>query len=382
MGVARNGLAWALGLMVATCIPRSFENPDPIPESQAATPPTPPSVFVFAHREQSRRLRGDWEPPQTLLVAYEENWPDVLGEIVAAARPDTNVVVVLNPSNVTSRDVSQWLRSLDVQTVVVGHDSPWIRDYGPFELHDEWGSQQWIDMAYDVERPLDDDLPEQLGYLAGVAVERQALYLDGGGLISNGAGHCAMTEASFLAFAGTSELDTATAAIEELGCEVLTVVPALSKEETGHIDLIAQFLSPHVVAVAEIDATQRPDDAHVLDSAVRLLQAGAEQLGQSLRVVRVPLVVRGNTYFSYINGTRLKDTFLVPAYLGVPESVESLAYRRLLSGLPDNVALASVFADDVAELGGAIHCVTLGLSARVALVPDDSQPGSAPDLVP
>ena len=361
----RLATAWILGLIAVTCTPRTLTPMESVPEAEAASSVVVPSLLALAPRHPSRVLRGDWEPPETLLLAYEHQWPHVLGELVAASRSDARVVVVLKPEQDREREVHRWLDTLDVETLVLQHDSPWIRDYGPFEVRDEDGRWRWADMAYDAERPLDDFLPEALGRLAGMTVERYRLYLDGGGLISNGAGHCAMTETSFSSFAGTAPLDTAIEAIEKLGCEVLTIVPPLSDEETGHIDVLAQFLSAEVVAVAEIDAGTRPTDARALDRTVELLLAGAEHLKQRLRIVRVPLVVKDGTYFSYVNGTRLSRTFLVPAYLAVPEPLEALAYRRLESGLPRDVALAPVFVDEIVELGGAIHCVTLGVGTQL-----------------
>ncbi len=358
--------AWLFGLLAATCAPRVLTPAEPVSEAEAATGSIVPSLLALAPKHRSRVLRGDWEPPETLLVAYEDNWPDVLGELIAAARGDAAVVVVLKPEHTRDRAVQRWLDTVGVETLVLEHDSPWIRDYGPFEVRDEDGDWRWADMAYDIDRPLDDVLPETLGRLAGMTVERHRLFLDGGGLISNGRGHCAMTETSFVAFAGAGPLDLATKAIEKLGCEVLTVVPPLLDEETGHIDVVAQFLSPGVVVVAEIDARKWSTDARVLDRSAELLQAGAEHLGQPLRVVRVPLVVKDGTYFSYVNGTRLSRTFLVPAYLAVPEPLEALAYRRLQSGLPKDVTLAPVFVDEIVRLGGAIHCVTLGTATRFA----------------
>ncbi len=369
--LSRLALGWLLGLFAATCAPRPIA---PVVEARAATAETIPSLVALNHRDPSRLLRGDWEPPQTLLLAYEDDWAHVLGELIAAAQVDAPVLVVLKPEHEAEPRVRQWLRALEVEHVTLAHDSPWIRDYGPFELLDESGSRRWLDLGYDATRPLDDLLPEQLGRVSGMVVEHHALMLDGGGMISNGEGHCVMTDTSFIAFSGAQSFELTADALERLGCRVLTVVPALPEEDTGHIDVVAQFLSSSVVAVAQIDEDQRPSDAQILDRTAQLLVMGAEHLGQHLRVIRVPLFVADGIYYSYINGTRLRRRFLVPSYVDVPESFEELAYRRLRSGLGDRVELTPVVVDELARLGGAIHCVTLGLSTRVvAGAPPDAE---------
>ena len=325
-----------------------------------------PALVALAAPEQHRVLRGDWESPSTLLVAYEGAWSQVLADLVSVAKQRVSVVVLLKPADANTQDVRQWLELLDVRSLEYDFDTPWVRDYGPFELLDEQGARLWLDMEYSTERPSDDLLPQALSHAAGMPVERPGVELDGGGVISNGEGHCVMTQASYFPFAGNVPAERAGELVDQLGCQILTITPALPQEPTGHIDMIAQFLAPDVVVVGTVDRSQYPDDAQVLDRTAELLLENAEYLNQRMRVIRVPLVVRGDRYYSYVNGTRLRSGYLVPAYAGVPERVERQAYRQLRRGLPRHVDLLPVFADDLVASGGAVHCVTLGVGDTIA----------------
>ena len=91
------------------------------------------------------------------------------------------------------------------------------------------------------------------------------------------------------------------------------------------------------------------------------MQQAAAALGQGLEVVRVPLVADGGAYFAYLNGTRIDDVYLVPSYRAVPRALQRRAYKALQAAMP-GVTLVPVPSDEMVELGGAVHCITLGLS--------------------
>jgi agmatine/peptidylarginine deiminase len=146
-----------------------------------------------------------------------------------------------------------------------------------------------------------------------------------------------------------------------LGCKELAVLPALTGESTGHADIIAQFLSPEIIAVAQVNQEHTYVIAAELEEAVALLKEAAENISQSLKVIRLPLIVEADFFYSYINGTRLKNTYLVPSYHNVPSEIEHIAIKVLQSALP-GIELTSIPAETIVKRGGAVHCITLGLT--------------------
>ena len=163
---------------------------------------------------------------------------------------------------------------------------------------------------------------------------------------------------------GLTNDDRMESVMELLGCHSLAVVPALANEQTGHVDILAQFLGPEVAVVAEMDPKVDRQSAEELDAAAGALAAAAEAVGQKLNVVRVPMHVAGEAFFTYVNGTRLREEFLVPFYHRVDPRVQAKAYSRLREALP-GVTLVPIHADPMVLRGGAVHCLTLGLSERL-----------------
>lgn len=314
----------------------------------------------------SRRYiqRGDWEAPDILLIAEDPYWKDSVKIIAAAAHRDGIPVYIMSDRDYIGKEdyLSPLLERDEVRILRVSYDSPWIRDYGPVQLKMSGEKIQWLDFNYTEDRPLDDIIPQKLAEYMNMPLKEGEYYLEGGAVISNGRGLCAVTETSLEeASVDKNSAEELEAFKDMLGCSALAILPALDGEITGHADIIAQFLAPDIAAVAIADTDQSSEIAFELDQAVRSLTAAAHSLGQRLRIVRLPIYVEGENFYSYVNGTRLGRSFLMPSFKKVPQIKEFMAMQAIRSVIPD-VRLVPVPADDMAERGGAIHCITLGLN--------------------
>lgn len=335
----------------------------------ALAPGVPDSeVVVASGADPARRLRGDWEAPDALVIAMTEPSDTHAALLLAALREvDT---FVLSPPEEEDAAVA-WLASVvqeeGIGLLSVGLDSDWVRDFGPLQVEVDGEGLLWLDGAYYLDRPLDDAVPVLLGEALRVPVESLDLPIEGGAIISNGQGLCASTLESFEVFGLDVSDPDARMLLEELldqlGCQAWALVPALRHDPTSHVDMLAQFLDPHRVLVAEVEPAEAPEDAARLDEAVRGLELAAEALGQPLEVIRVPtpVDVGQKLYFTYVNGTRLGESFLVPSYEATAVADEERAYLTLERAL-GNVELVPIPADEFIALNGAVHCLTLGVA--------------------
>jgi agmatine/peptidylarginine deiminase len=227
------------------------------------------------------------------------------------------------------------------------------------ELH---GSPLWLDAHYYDDRPDDDAVPSLLGEKARVDVEPLPFPFEGGAVVSNGHGLCASTTTS-LARAGI-DVDDAPLTdhfLAALGCRAWAVLPPLDGEDTGHVDMFVQFVSPGRALVAEVDEARSPANAARLDEAAALLERAAHLAGTALHVTRVPLwIADDGEILSWVNGARVGDRFLAPTFTSAPRDVEEQALARIAAAVAP-LDVVRVPADAMAALGGAIHCTTLGL---------------------
>jgi agmatine deiminase len=308
--------------------------------------------------------RGDWEPPDVLLLVEYAKWQESIDSIIAAARTDmTPVYILMNRDDEQYREnILQAEQDSNNTLLHLSLDTPWIRDYGPLQLKARNGSVKWIDFAYSNQRTHDDSVPEELAGYMGASIEDGDYFLDGGAVISNGSGLCAITDKSLeIASVDPFHIEEFEGFRDILGCKALAVLPALTGESTGHADIIAQFLSPEIVAVAQVNQEDTYGIAAELEQAIELLKETAENISQPLRVIRLQLIVEADFFYSYINGTRLKKTYLIPSFHNVPSEIEQTAIHVLQSALPD-IELSSIPAETMVKSGGAVHCITLGLN--------------------
>jgi agmatine/peptidylarginine deiminase len=218
---------------------------------------------------------------------------------------------------------------------------------------------QLLDLPYSDERPFDDAAPGVLAEFFGRTVQSFGVSYDGGAIASNGEGLCATTREFLHKWEVTSsERRSLTKA---LGCRILMQLPALSEDETKHVDLFLQFAEPTVAVLASFDHELAPEDAERMDEAAEILEQTSAGMGWPLTLVRVPVPsVRWDGYRAYVNFVRLPGRALVPSYHDVPEADEQAAFAALELAMPA-ADLVRVPADGVRRYGGSLHCIALGL---------------------
>ena len=334
----------------------------------------PRSQLIETEPVQQRALRGDYERPDRVVVVYVDLWSRVLDDLadqVLASGTELSVLYQIDAGRGRART---WYRGLErrqqararagqLEFIEFATDSIWVRDWGPLQLT-EAGQPLWLDADYiDEDRERDDDAPLELAAARGTVVVQLPHAIDGGAFISNGQGLCVLTF-GYLSFEGYSEGELEDM-LGQLGCEATAIVPTLLREQTKHADMIAQFVSPTRVLLAEIDPDLDLEDSLRLDEAELGMRRAGAALGLDLEVVRVPTpptTSRGVTR-SYVNGLQLADRFLMPSYPRQARSDNRNA-RAAIEAALDGVPVQLVSADELVALGGALHCAALGVFER------------------
>ncbi|MDB5417824.1 MAG: hypothetical protein JWP50_1243, partial [Phenylobacterium sp.] len=172
----------------------------------------------------------------------------------------------------------------------------WLRDTGPIfgkrgaelEAHgfrfNGWGGK------YQLEH--DDAVADQIAGVAGVPLIRHDIVLEGGALDHDGAG-AVLTTSQCLLNRNRNPGWTAPAAEAALG-EALGVrkmlwlgAGLLNDHTDGHVDNLARFVAPGVVA-CPITWGRGDANADAYDDAARRLSAMTDAAGRKLTVVRIP----------------------------------------------------------------------------------------------
>lgn len=339
------------------------------------------------------RMPAEWEPHAGCWMIWPEradNWRDNAApgqaEFVAVA---TAIAAYEPLTMLVSREQWRNARNLlpeNIRLIEASSDDSWCRDCGPTFVVDaqrrvrgiDWGFNAWGGLY----GPYDQD---ELVAAKVLEIERAPRYvaplvLEGGSIHVDGEGTLLTTEECLLNPNRNPDLtreEIEQHLFDHLGIrQIIWLGAGLVDDETsGHVDNIACFIRPGVVALTWCDDPQDPQHSISRDAYVRL-SAARDARGRAIEIVKLPLP--GPLYRSPEEaidteqtgnmsrgvGERLGGSY-VNFYIG-----NGLILMPLLDPRYDDEAraiLAKAFPDreivgvptrEILLGGGNIHCIT------------------------
>lgn len=283
------------------------------------------------------------------------------------------VTVVARPEDAVDARALLGFDGADVTVAEAPLDDAWMRDIGPTFLtgagglaaadwtFNGWGAQEWASWERDAR------IGSFVADRAGAARYGTSFVNEGGGLHVDGEGTVLLTE--------TVQLDPgrnpgwtrerAEAEIHAfLGTRKAIWLPrGLTADygrfgTRGHVDIVAAFVRPGVVAVHSQQDPGHPDHT-VSREAVSLLRAATDARGRRLEVVELPAPgireVDGELVdYSYVNHYLCNGAVILCAFGDPADEVNKEIFRRLF---PDREVVL-VDARTIFAHGGGIHCIT------------------------
>lgn len=335
----------------------------------------------------SNVLPGEFEPQDAVMLAWDGDSEVVRVqiEIVAAIWRTTRVLMLVGSAQhelaARSAFVAAGIPWEAVRYVHVPVDTIWTRDYGPVVVRSSFGPNALVDADYSEEdRPNDDNVPAAVAPILDMLRIRAPLAVDGGNLLSNGAGLCIATHTLLdeNTDRGYDEPQVTDMLKKIYGANQIVFLDPIIGESNGHVDMFATFASVDTVVIGEYSSDDNPANASVLNRNADRLTKLTTPNGP-LKVVRIPMppldVLACRTYTNVVYAN---ETLLVPTYPGFDAHCRGKAfavYRRLLPSW----TIIGVNCNDLILSSGAIHCMTMNLSA-VTRMPE--LPGLWPNPIP
>ena len=316
------------------------------------------------------RMPPEWHPQQWLWVGFPhdgDEWPGYLGraqEQIAqfasmVAESGQEVRLLVRDAATAAR--AKALCSAKVTLEVRRYGDVWLRDTGPLVVQrggapiakrfgfNGWGGKYLMDG--------DQQIGAELAASAGLPVETGDWVLEGGALDHDGTGLVVTTEQCLLNPNRNPQLSRAqieARLAQDLGFDrVLWLGDGLINDHTdGHVDNLARFVAPGVLALPCATGADDPNEAIYADAKVRALAFG-------LQVREVPSPGRIETAgriepASYMNFAATTRLVVVPLY-GSAHDADGVAAIAAL--FPDR-AVIGLMADAVLAGGGSFHCAS------------------------
>lgn len=312
----------------------------------------------------------EWHPQHWLWVGFPhaaEEWPGFLGRAqeqiaaFASAVADSGQEVRLIVRDEANRARAAALCSAKVTLEVRRYGDVWLRDTGPLVVaqggtavarrfgFNGWGGKYLMDG--------DQEIGAELAESAGLPVAAADWVLEGGALDCDGTGLVVTTEQCLLNPNRNPELSRAQIEARlhrDLGFDrVLWLGDGLINDHTdGHVDNLARFVAPGVLALPRGTGADDPNAAIYADAKERADAFGV-QVGEVPSPGRVETDGRIEPA-SYMNFAVTSKLVVVPIYGSVHDGDGVAAIADLF---PDR-EVVGIMADAVLAGGGSFHCAS------------------------
>ena len=331
----------------------------------------------------TRFLPPEWHPQDWLWIGFphaEEEWPGTLAraqEQIAAfanAVAESGQEVRLLVRDAANEARAQALVGAKVTLERRVYGDIWLRDTGPLVLLDADGRRVAKRFAFNgwggkYLMQGDQTIGAELARDAGLAIETHDWVLEGGAVDCDGTGLAVTTEQCLLnpnRNPGLSREEIEARLASNLGFErLLWLGEGLRNDHTdGHVDNLARFVAPGVLALPLAGGAGDPNAAIYRDARDR-----ARAFGLEVRDIPSPGLL-GNAESpepaSYMNFTVTSRLVVVPTF-GSPEDKAGVAAvagcfpGREVVGLPGDAVLAG---------GGGFHCASQQMPSGLPPAPN------------
>jgi agmatine deiminase len=326
---------------------------------------------------------AEWSEHRAMWLGFPSDgslWEDDLApaqaEVAALARalagPGGERVRLMTSGEEAARVSAELLADVPGVEIVPGRfGDVWLRDTSPiffspgeaaaFEFNG-WGGKYRLEG--------DEAVATQIAEAAGARLQRHRFILEGGAVEHDGEGTILTTRECLLNRNRNPDWtqDSAEAALTGAlnARKVVWIAAGLLNDHTdGHVDNLARFVAPGVVATGLAFGL---DDPHgrIYDAAAKTLASATDAAGRPLRVVRIPspgrvAAVDGRTEpASHINFIIANQAVVFPVYNARPaelakQALEMLFPDKAVIGLPSRALLTG---------GGSFHCISREEPAR------------------
>ena len=323
---------------------------------------------------------AEWAPHRAMWLGFPSHadlWEDDLAaaqaEVAALARalagPGGEQVKLMTGSPQGEADARAQLGDVvGIEIVPGAFGDIWLRDTGPIFTagpngpraqafrFNGWGGK------YELEH--DDTVAAQIAQSAGVPLVAHDFILEGGAVDHDGEGTILTTGQCVLNVnrnAGWGDAKAQAAFAQAFGAtKVIWLGDGLLNDHTdGHVDNLARFVAPGVIACPVAFGRGDPN-ARAYDDAAQRLLAATDAAGRRLQVMRIPSPgwidgpERKAAPASHMNFLIANSAVIVPIYADqagafAMQALEHLFPGRRVIGLPSRAILTG---------GGSFHCIS------------------------
>jgi len=322
--------------------------------------------FSFDAPDKPVVYRAEFEPISSVLISFPIYYPlewktqaQLIKEVSESAQ-----ALVLVPNHYWQQGIVMYLKKLgiplnNVKFIHLNTDDVWTRDYGPTTVFS--GKKQkpvllWNHyyQEYYPYQKADADAGISLGAALNLPVHRLPLIIEGGNMLTDGAGTMVMFSSAYYTNPEVDSVKLKRIVSDYFGCNKLVLFPPLKGELTGHIDMIVKFTSKDTVIVtkSKLDYKWYADFEKIANTLSKMTSS----TGKRFTVLRIEMPETENsdeTFYSYINSLIVNDKVVVPMFSNAKaDKIAMATYKKIFP----NKKVVGIYYDRYPV--GSVHCQT------------------------
>ncbi|MBP6030163.1 MAG: agmatine deiminase family protein [Sphingobium sp.] len=328
------------------------------------------------------RMPAEWESHEWLWIGYPWNAAEwggaetlaraqaqicAFADAVRADGKGEQIRLVCNDQ--ASAIHARALLNSDAQIVVERIGDVWLRDTGPICVVDSMGARSLADFRFNgwggkYEMPGDEDIGARLAATTPLPCHPAPFVFEGGAVDTDGTGLFVTTEDCLLnpnRNPGLDKRQIETLLAGSLGLrDMLWLRDGLVNDHTdGHVDNLARFVAPGVIAIPQATTDDDPNAAIYADAIARA-QAHCLTVAPMPSPGRVEVggAIIPASYMNFFIGNA---AVVVPLY---GRANDDAALDALKPFFPDR-ELVGLPADAILAGGGSFHCTSQQMPAQV-----------------
>jgi agmatine deiminase len=268
---------------------------------------------------------GEFDPATGVFVRWTLGVPYSL--IVAFAEETTVWVICTSGQQSTVQTAFQnaGVNMSNVDYIYAETNSIWVRDYGPWFVLLEDGTQGIFNYTYNRPRPDDNNFPVVVGSTWGIPVYTSTIEHTGGNYMSSGFDQAMSTELVYDENGGNEDWVDSQMALY-LGIDNYVTMADPQGSYIDHIDCWAKMLSPGKILVLRVPPSHA--DYVALEAAADMLEATESPYGVDWEVYRVE---SGGTQ-GYTNSLINNDHVYVPLFNSSYDAAAISVYESAMPG--------------------------------------------------
>jgi len=330
-----------------------------------------------------RRLKAEWEPHRTILLAFPHEGTDWAKEgdlqksyapfirIAQAVAYSQSVTILCKEESAISE---HFCSKHNLTFVEMEYDDTWTRDYGPLSV-EENGEKKLLDFTFDgwggkFDAKLDNAVNRKLherGLFGETPLESIDFVLEGGSIDTDGAGTILTTSRCLCnpnRNGGLGKEEVERHLREYLGARRILWLDHgyLAGDDTdSHVDTLARFVTPDTIAYVSCD-DEKDEHYAELKAMEEELRSFRTPEGAPYRLVPLPMAreIRDDTGrrlpATYANFLIANGALLYPSYNDLPRDRKvGKIFKELFPGREIIPIPSSILVTQ----GGSLHCSTM-----------------------